>query len=223
MSDVRLPSAAQGRMFARCSRKRPLRRTPPTPTASSTRRTSSTASEEAALLARDLGASGRRGEVSRLRRSTADDALRLRLRLHVEPAAAGAAAACVPAAAARDGRALVGRRGRSVRAGPRHRVPAGHADRLASRRAAVRRRRRHLAWQRVSHALPSVSAAARLVAPHVHARSRSRAPPICCSDTIRWGWQHSIPDVPSLRWSITFRTMRDTDSPSITRTADDTT
>ena len=26
-------------------------------------------------------------------------------------------------------------------------------------------------------------------------------------DTIRWGWQHSIPDVPSLRWSITFRTM----------------
>jgi alkylated DNA repair dioxygenase AlkB len=28
-------------------------------------------------------------------------------------------------------------------------------------------------------------------------------------DAIRWGWQHSIPDVPSLRWSITFRTMRE--------------
>ena len=28
-------------------------------------------------------------------------------------------------------------------------------------------------------------------------------------DAIRWGWQHSIPDVPALRWSITFRTMRD--------------
>ena len=27
-------------------------------------------------------------------------------------------------------------------------------------------------------------------------------------DTIRWAWQHSIPDVTSLRWSITFRTMR---------------
>jgi len=27
-------------------------------------------------------------------------------------------------------------------------------------------------------------------------------------DTIRWDWQHSIPDVRSLRWSITFRTMR---------------
>ena len=26
-------------------------------------------------------------------------------------------------------------------------------------------------------------------------------------DVIRWAWQHSIPDVPSLRWSITFRTM----------------
>ena len=27
-------------------------------------------------------------------------------------------------------------------------------------------------------------------------------------DAIRWNWQHSIADVPSLRWSITFRTMR---------------
>ena len=30
------------------------------------------------------------------------------------------------------------------------------------------------------------------------------------SDSIRWGWQHSIPEVSSLRWSITFRTMRET-------------
>ena len=28
-------------------------------------------------------------------------------------------------------------------------------------------------------------------------------------DAIRWGWQHSIPDVHAPRWSITFRTMRD--------------
>ena len=28
-------------------------------------------------------------------------------------------------------------------------------------------------------------------------------------DTARWGFQHSIPEVASLRWSITFRTMRD--------------
>lgn len=28
-------------------------------------------------------------------------------------------------------------------------------------------------------------------------------------DTIRWGWQHSIPEVDAARWSITFRTMRD--------------
>jgi alkylated DNA repair dioxygenase AlkB len=28
-------------------------------------------------------------------------------------------------------------------------------------------------------------------------------------DSIRWGWQHSIPEVPALRWSITFRTMRE--------------
>lgn len=27
--------------------------------------------------------------------------------------------------------------------------------------------------------------------------------------TIRWDWQHSIPDVPALRWSVTFRTMRE--------------
>ena len=29
------------------------------------------------------------------------------------------------------------------------------------------------------------------------------------NDAIRWGWQHAIPDVPALRWSITFRTMRE--------------
>ena len=28
-------------------------------------------------------------------------------------------------------------------------------------------------------------------------------------DAIRWAWQHSIPDVHSHRWSITFRTMRE--------------
>ena len=28
----------------------------------------------------------------------------------------------------------------------------------------------------------------------------------------RWGWQHSIPDVDTQRWSITFRTMRDSAS-----------
>lgn len=28
-------------------------------------------------------------------------------------------------------------------------------------------------------------------------------------DAIRWGWQHSIPEVDAPRWSITFRTMRD--------------
>jgi alkylated DNA repair dioxygenase AlkB len=28
-------------------------------------------------------------------------------------------------------------------------------------------------------------------------------------DTIRWGFQHSIPEVDAARWSITFRTMRD--------------
>jgi hypothetical protein len=28
------------------------------------------------------------------------------------------------------------------------------------------------------------------------------------ADAIRWEWQHSIPDVPALRWSITFRTLR---------------
>jgi len=27
-------------------------------------------------------------------------------------------------------------------------------------------------------------------------------------DAIRWGWQHSIPEVGAVRWSITFRTMR---------------
>ena len=29
------------------------------------------------------------------------------------------------------------------------------------------------------------------------------------SDEIRWGWQHSIPEVDAARWSITFRTRRD--------------
>ena len=38
-------------------------------------------------------------------------------------------------------------------------------------------------------------------------------------DAIRWAWQHSIPDVRSLRWSITFRTMR---HPSQSKDHDDT-
>lgn len=29
-------------------------------------------------------------------------------------------------------------------------------------------------------------------------------------DAIRWGWQHAIPDVPELRYSVTFRTLRRT-------------
>jgi alkylated DNA repair dioxygenase AlkB len=29
------------------------------------------------------------------------------------------------------------------------------------------------------------------------------------AQTARWGWQHSVPPVPALRWSVTMRTVRD--------------
>ena len=86
-----------------------------------------------------------------------------------------------------------------------HRIPPRHHDRLASRPPALWRRDRRVAVVavHVPHAPPQRD----VVGPRLRA---ARAPlGLSMRGPSRDVWEHSIPAVDALRYSVTFRTMRD--------------
>ena len=116
-------------------------------------------------------------------------------------------------AAARHDCAVGRRRCRSVCDGAHQRVSARLAHRLASRRAAVRHRRRHLAAVGMSDEVPSVpvSASPALRSPRrsaTHEIVLARRSAYLMTQESRTAYEHHIPPVAELRYSVTFRTLR---------------
>ena len=125
----------------------------------------------------------------------------------------GGAASSVPVAAARHDCAVGWRRCRSVCDGAHQRVSARLAHRLASRRSAIQHRRRSFAVVGMSDETPSVpvSCVATLRPPRrsaTHEIVLARRSAYLMTEESRTAYEHHIPPVAELRYSVTFRTLR---------------
>jgi DNA ligase D-like protein (predicted ligase) len=137
--------------------------------------------------------------------------LRSRVRLRVEDAAAGRALATVLLPVRRRAAELAGEEPEALVEGPRAALSAGRDDRLAPRRARVRDGHRvslggscRLRFQRGSGDRRRIW--------EVSLEPRSG---YVLAGEARRAWQHSIPPIKELRYSITFRTLRRSALPSV--------
>jgi len=101
--------------------------------------------------------------------------------------------------------AWIGEPARALRERARRRVPTGCSARLASRRARLRNRRRHLARRHARMRFRRYPPLAPKKADVLSLELAPRSAYVLRAEA-RWGWQHSVAPTPALRYSITFRT-----------------